>query len=243
MRLLTVRKIPIRLHSSFVLLAMVLLGWELLRGGAVAALGAMVLWSAIFGSVLLHELGHALAGRIFGIQTRDITLYPFGGVARMNMGLLAPLPEVVVAIAGPAVNFGIAGAAWLLGAWGVPGMSELLLLNLALGIFNLLPAYPMDGGRVLRALLSLRRDPVQATLLSLSIARVFAWGFIVAGVLAGAWSLGLVGAFLLFVGGAERRRWLAMAQLRGGFRPPAQTGVVARRRDELADLPFGHPRA
>ncbi len=248
MRLLTIQRIPIRLHSSFILLAMVLLGFELLRGGAIAALGALLLWAAIFGSVVLHELGHALAGRLFGVQTRDITLYPFGGVARMNMGLLRPVPELVVSLAGPVVNFAIAAGAFLLTGIGVPGLRELMALNLVLGVFNLLPAFPMDGGRVLRAVLSFRRDPAVATLTALRLSRWLAWGFVAAAPLAGAWSLALVGGFLLLVNRTETRRWQAIAAMRGAPRSGGGSRsrpghAIARRADERIDLPFAHPRA
>lgn len=246
MRLLTIRDIPIRIHGSFLALAMLLLGWELLRSGPMAALGALMLGGAVFGSVLLHELGHALAGRLFGIETRDITLYPFGGVARMSAGVLAPLPEIVVSLAGPLVNLVIAGGALLLAGWDVPIARELAILNLALGLFNLLPAYPMDGGRVLRALASLRGDPVKATLRALSLSRVFAWGFVAAAPLLGSWSLALVGVFLLLVGRMERRRWLEAAHLQAAGAMPRRAGgvpagTVRLSPDQLARLPFGHP--
>lgn len=242
MRLLTVRDIPIRLHGSFLALATMLLGWELLRGGPGAALGALVLGASIFGSVLLHELGHALVGRLFGIQTRDITLYPFGGIARMTMGRLAPLPELVVSLAGPAVNMVLAVGAWLLADLGMPAARELALLNLALGIFNLLPAYPMDGGRVLRALLSLRMDPVRATLAALNLSRAFAWLFVLLAPLAGSWSLALVGGFLLLAGRGERRRWQQLARLQAaGGLPRGPRSLHTPSPEQLRALPFGHP--
>ncbi|RME28125.1 MAG: Zn-dependent protease [Deltaproteobacteria bacterium] len=248
MRLLTIQRIPIRLHGSFVLLAMVMLGFELLRGGVIAALGALLLWGAIFGTVVLHELGHALAGRLFGIRTRDITLYPFGGVARMELEQLAPLPEVVVAVAGPLVNFTLAAVAWMAHLGGLPGMEKWMVLNLVLGSFNLLPAFPMDGGRVLRAVLSLFMDPVMATLIALRVSRWFGWGFLVAAPIVGAWSLALVGGLLLLVNRAATRRWQVIAAM-GGRTPPPRTAArtttrtIPRRPDERLDLPFAHPRA
>lgn len=239
MRVLTVHHIPIRLHGSFLVLATMLLGWELLRGGPVAALGALVLGVAIFGSVLLHELGHALAGRLYGIETRDITLYPFGGVARMAGARLAPVPELVVSLAGPAVNFILAGLALALAGLEVPVARELAVLNIVLGVFNLLPAFPMDGGRVLRAVLSLRMDPVRATLRALQLSRVFAWLFVIAGPLSGSWSLALVGGLLLLAGRQERRRWEELRHLQDAGALPRR--VATPTPEQIARLPFGHP--
>ena len=209
MHLLTVRQIPIRLHSSFLLLGAALVGWKVLSAGPAAAMAAAGLWSLVFASVLLHELGHALAGRLFGVRTRDITLYPFGGVARMELAQLRPMPEVVISIAGPMVNLGLAALGLLLLAFNLPLGQDLLVINLGLGLFNLLPAFPMDGGRVLRALLSLRADPLRATSQALRVSRWFAWAFVVAAPLLQAWSLLLVGGFLLFAIRGEQAR-LAM---------------------------------
>src|SRR5262249_53034754 len=134
-----------------------------------------------FGCVLLHELGHALTARRFGIGTADITLYPFGGVARLERMPRAPGAELLIALAGPAVNVALAGALlafqWVSGGWGLWEswatadffVSSLITINLGLALFNLIPAFPMDGGRVLRALLSgwlgrLRATEVAATL-------------------------------------------------------------------------------
>ncbi len=115
---------------------------------------------ALFGCVVLHELGHALMARRFGIETLDITLYPIGGVARLQRMPRAPGAELLIALAGPAVNFAIVAALMGLEMLGIGGMETdaslggflagLVLVNLVLGLFNLIPAFPMDGGRVLR---------------------------------------------------------------------------------------------
>ena len=110
---------------------------------------------ALFGSVMLHELGHALMARRYGIGTADITLYLFGGVARLERMPRSSGPELLIALAGPAVNFAIVLGLWtflLIGeqlAITAPELLEkVLMVNLGLGIFNLLPVFPMDGGRV-----------------------------------------------------------------------------------------------
>jgi Zn-dependent protease len=138
---------------------------------------------SVFGCVLLHELGHALMARRFGIGTEDITLYPIGGVARLQRIPRAPGAELMITLAGPAVNFALAflfailssldsaaGSTSSLGYF----VQELLLINLVLGVFNLVPAFPMDGGRILRALLSGWLGRAQATVIAVRIGRTLA---------------------------------------------------------------------
>lgn len=144
-------------------------------------MGAVLLVSALFGCVLLHELGHALTARRYGIPTEDITLYPIGGVARLHRMPRAPGAELVIALAGPAVNVALALIFSMLGqllgavspaiASGAIGsfVHELLLVNLLLAGFNLVPIFPMDGGRVLRALLSIPIGRLRATEIAASI--------------------------------------------------------------------------
>jgi Zn-dependent protease len=147
---------------------------------------------AMFGCVLLHELGHALAARRFGIGTVDITLYPIGGVARLQRMPRAPGAELVIALAGPAVNFVIAtaigvlffaAAAGLGLTWSLDSfLGQLLVVNVGLGLFNLIPAFPMDGGRVLRASLSTMLGRAQATRVASIVGQVLAVLFAVAAV-------------------------------------------------------------
>jgi Zn-dependent protease/CBS domain-containing protein len=167
--------IEIYIHATFV----ILLVWVGLRaylqsGSMGAAIRGIELTLAIFGTVVLHELGHALTARRFGIRTRDITLLPIGGVARLERMPDKPWQELLVAVAGPLVNVAIAAlifaALALTGTPLLPAdaaqssiLSSLLWVNVTLAIFNLLPAFPMDGGRVLRALLAMRIDYVRAT--------------------------------------------------------------------------------
>jgi len=183
--------IGVHVHLTFGLL----LGWVALgtladTGSLPAMLMSVAFVLSLFGFVVLHEYGHALTARHFGIRTRSITLYPIGGVAALEGMPESPRAQALVAIAGPAVNFFLAGAlsgvGWLLGAnplaaAGSGGALGTLLglmvqANLVLGLFNLLPALPMDGGRVFKALLSMRMDPQRATAIAARVARVVAIG-------------------------------------------------------------------
>ena len=153
----------------------------------------------LFILVILHELGHALAARRFGIKTRDITLLPIGGVAQLEKMPEDPKQELIVAIAGPAVNILIGAllfiALLLTGAFNSPLTQaiqdnfwmRLLTANLTLAAFNLIPAFPMDGGRVLRSILALRMDSVKATDIAANIGKVAAFLLGVAGFFFNPW--------------------------------------------------------
>jgi Zn-dependent protease len=189
--------IPLYIHSTFVLLPV----WMLINDGSglANALFLMVWLIALFSCVVLHELGHALMARFFGISTQNITLYPIGGVARLERMSEIPFQEVCIALAGPAVNLVIAAllapAAFLalsvglmqgdgftpeIGLVGALGrfLTFLWLSNLGLLVFNLLPCFPMDGGRVLRALLALRFGQLRATEMAARVG--FAMAFLIA---------------------------------------------------------------
>ena len=169
--------IDVYIHFTFVfLLAWVALAHYMAHNDLAEAMRGLIFIVALFGIVVLHELGHALAARRYGIRTRDITLLPIGGVARLERMPEDPKQELVVALAGPAVNVVMAAAIYVglmlrqelvpLGeAVRVGGgfVSQLFWVNVSLALFNLLPAFPMDGGRVLRALLGMRLDYVRAT--------------------------------------------------------------------------------
>jgi Zn-dependent protease/CBS domain-containing protein len=190
----TIAGIELRIHVTFLLL----LGWvgasHWMNGKSIdAALGGVGFILALFGCVLLHELGHSLAARKYGIPTRDITLLPIGGVARLERMPEKPGQELWVALAGPAVNVVIAAVlfVWLslthgwapLGQLNVaagPFVERLLIANVWLVLFNLIPAFPMDGGRVLRALLASRMEYVRATQIAAGVGQglAFLFGFI-----------------------------------------------------------------
>lgn len=191
--------IPVQLHITFVLL-IVWIGVSTWRAeqdlrAVVSGVGFIL---ALFLCVLLHEFGHALTARRFGVRTRDITLLPIGGVARLERMPDEPRQELLVAIAGPAVNVVIVlTIAAILTATGQPLAPDALLaegrvsasaflqqlmgVNIVLILFNLLPAFPMDGGRVLRALLAMRSDYATATARAAMVGKLFATLFAVVG--------------------------------------------------------------
>jgi Zn-dependent protease/CBS domain-containing protein len=192
--------IKLRVHATF----LILLAWLALvdyrtSGSMSGALIGVLFTLALFGSVLLHELGHAVAARRVGVPTRDITLLPIGGVARLEYIPDKPKQELGIALAGPVVTviialllgvaLGVTGHPLVVAADTVtPGAlgtfaAELLWLNVALLVFNMLPAFPMDGGRVLRALLALRMDYTRATDIAARTGRGFALVFGVIGLL------------------------------------------------------------
>jgi Zn-dependent protease/CBS domain-containing protein len=197
--------IDVFVHATFLLL----IGWIGYRywldyGTFAKVLEGILFILALFFCVVLHEYGHALTARKYGIKTRDITLYPIGGVARLERMPEKPVEELWVALMGPAVNVVIAAVlfAYLAVTNNLVPMNELtiasgsflerlMVVNISLVLFNLLPAFPMDGGRVLRALLAMRMDYVRATQIAANIGQGLAF------------LLGLVGLiydpFLLFV--------------------------------------------
>lgn len=180
--------IAVYIHWTFVLLIGWILFASLSRGQSIdGALKGVVFILALFGCVVLHELGHALTARRFGIKTRDITLLPIGGVARLERMPEEPMREFWVAIAGPAVNVVIAAVLVpiIAAVYGFTALTEvelvegnflirLMWVNLFLVVFNLLPAFPMDGGRVLRALLAQRMGRRRATDIAASIGQIMA---------------------------------------------------------------------
>src|SRR6478736_1779218 len=156
--------IQLRIHITFLLL----IGWLAVgyyaQGGSAMALGRILFVLLLFLCVVLHEFGHAIAAKNFGINTPDITLLPIGGVARLERMPDEPRQELIIALAGPLVNVVIALALFVFVGWrgfslehaasGADLLVQLLAINVILVLFNLLPAFPMDGGRVLRALLA-----------------------------------------------------------------------------------------
>ncbi len=180
--------VDVYIHATFLLLlAWVGISTWTEQPNIAATLISILLILAIFGCVLLHELGHAFAAKRFGIVTRDITLLPIGGVARLERMPDKPLQELWVAIAGPLVNVAIAAALiigltlskqWTplneMGLTSGSFVQQLLIVNVSLVVFNMIPAFPMDGGRVLRAILALTMDYTVATRIAATIGKVIA---------------------------------------------------------------------
>lgn len=193
-KLARIAGIDVYMHATFLLL----IGWVAFsywteQGTLGAVLSGILFILLLFVFVVMHEYGHALTARKYGIKTRDITLYPIGGVARLERMPEKPIEELWVALAGPAVNIVIAAILFgyllvtrtfepLTGLTVSSGslVERLMIVNLWLVGFNLIPAFPMDGGRVLRALLGLRLEYVQATQIAANVGQGFAllFGFI-----------------------------------------------------------------
>jgi Zn-dependent protease len=206
----------IRIHLTF----LVLLAWigiaQYTQGGAAAALDGVLFVIAVFGCVVLHELGHAMAARRYGIRTPDITLLPIGGLARLERFPEKPIEEIVIALAGPAVNVVIAtflilvlGAALDITVLEAienpePGfLARLAAVNIFLVLFNLIPAFPMDGGRVLRAVLAFRHPRAKATHMAASIGQALSFGFGFLGLMTGNPILVFIAIFVYLAAAAE----------------------------------------
>lgn len=226
--------IGIFVHWTFLILPVLVAFSTFSAGGGLAAVSsAVLLVLAIFGCVVLHEMGHALAARRYGVPTRDITLLPIGGVARLERMPTQPSQELVIALAGPAVNVVIAtvlffalalmgnieqvfSVSFLAG----PFLARLMLANVVLVAFNLLPAFPMDGGRVFRSILAMFMRYDRATDIAAGLGQMMALLFLVLGVFVFSnWSLLLVALFVFIAARSESamaRQRVALAGLRVG---------------------------
>ena len=206
-----------------------LLVWLFVASGTGSGLiDSLPLVVALFTSIVLHELGHALMARRYGIGTNDITLYLIGGIARLNRMPRSAGPELLIALAGPAVNVVIAAGLAGVMALGVHPrlLYEVLGLNVALVLFNLLPVFPMDGGRVLRALLSGWLGRVRATEIAATIGQALAIVGGVVGLFNGRWLLAILAVFIYSAAAVERFQVRAEDRQRGpasqGFTDPPE---------------------
>ena len=197
-RLGTLFGFPIEINLSFlILLGVVLLAWR-------SPLGVLAV-CLLFGFVVLHELGHAIVARELGVHIVGIELGFLGGAAKMANLPRTPRHELMIAAAGPAVSLMLGGAfIGLASTLGSRFLAELGWMNLLIAGFNLIPALPMDGGRILRALLVPRLGYVRATDIAVSVARVAAIGFAVLGLTAGMYQLLILAPFLWLMGTRER---------------------------------------
>lgn len=221
--------IDIKVHLTFLLI----LVWGAFNyGGSAGPLYGVMVTLALFTLVLLHELGHSLAAIGYGIPVKDITLLPIGGVARLERMPEKPLHELVVALAGPLVNvilaIGLAPVIAVLAALqgetislrmltepGVLGLLVFLLTaNVTLAVFNMIPAFPLDGGRVLRAALGFFTNYQRATQVAVIIGRVMAIGLGLVGIYNSEIFLTFIAIFIFFAGGQEGQAVAARGLLR-----------------------------
>ncbi|MBW8242827.1 MULTISPECIES: site-2 protease family protein [Flagellimonas] len=209
--------IKVFIHWTF----WIIIGWifmmhfEMGHGWAEGLAGALFILT-LFACVVLHEFGHALTAKKYGIPTRDITLYPIGGVASLDRMPEKPAQELAVAVAGPAVNVIIAGILYiflfstdqLLPISEIDHMSgdnfwfNIMAANVILAVFNLIPAFPMDGGRVLRAVLAFNMDKLKATTIAARVGQLLAIVFVFLGFFSNFW-LVFIGLFIFLGAGAE----------------------------------------
>jgi Zn-dependent protease/CBS domain-containing protein len=223
--------VPIRLHFTFLLLLVFLIFIGI--GGKQSGLTTAVYVLALFASVLLHEIGHALVARAYGVRTLEIVMYPIGGVSRLE-GQPKPRQEPLIAMAGPAVNL-ILGVVLLatqhdflpLEKLAVPTDANLIeriaVGNLLLGLFNLLPAYPMDGGRILRSLLALRKSEDEATQIAARVSRFLAVAMGLFGLLSSNFLLVFVALFV-YLGAAQESAAARGHSLTAGF--PVRAAMI-----------------
>ncbi len=233
------RGIGVYMHATFlILIAFVAFSHWSAGQGLGKTLEGVGFVLALFGCVVLHEFGHALMAARYGIKTRDITLLPIGGVARLERMPEEPLQELWVALAGPAVNVVIAAIifAWLqftrafapleqLSVTGGPFLERLLVVNLILVVFNMLPAFPMDGGRVLRALLATRIEYARATQIAASVGQAMALLFALLGF--------FMNPFLLFI---ALFVWIGATQEASAVTMKAALGGIPVRRAMMTDF-------
>lgn len=223
----SVAGIRIFIHWTFI----ILIGWIIFNNLGKGLGGTEILWSilfvlTIFACVTLHELGHALAAKRFRIKTRDITLLPIGGVAQMESIPEKPKEELIVALAGPAVNLVIFALLFFI----LPRQAEdllqfqnigpanflyaLMFVNMWLALFNLIPAFPMDGGRVFRALLAFRMNRSKATRIAAGLGQFLAMGFVFLGFFYNPF-LVFIGLFIFLGAQAEAQQTETQSLLRG----------------------------
>jgi Zn-dependent protease/CBS domain-containing protein len=230
--------IPIRMHLTLLVLLVWIASSYMLQGlGFSAAALGLVLVVTIFAIIVVHELGHALVARRYGIATRDIMLLPVGGIASLERMPDKPHQELAVAIVGPLINLALAGILYI-GITAVGGTTriteattiggaiatQLMWINIGLALFNLIPAFPMDGGRVLRALLAMRMSHDRATDIAARLGKFFAVAIAIFGIFYN--PLLLLIAFVVWVGASQER---ALVQLKTAISGVPVSAAMLRR--------------
>jgi len=208
--------ISIRVHVTLLaLLLWVAIAAPIAGARPLQAFAQVALVVSVFACIVIHELAHALVARRFGCRTREILLLPIGGIAQMERVPERPAQELLVGLAGPATNIviaGVLGAVIAIVGWPFdpdqPSLAGSLIVplfwsNVALAGFNLLPAFPLDGGRVLRAMLTARLGRQRATLAASTVGKVLAIVFVIAGLTVGGTMLAIIGVFVWFAAEQE----------------------------------------
>jgi Zn-dependent protease/predicted transcriptional regulator len=231
--MLRILGVPIRLHFTFILL----LAFLLLTGlGGRTSAGYVVYVAGLCMSVLLHELGHAWVSKQYGIPTTEIVMFPIGGVSRLGRRA-RPAEELWIALAGPTVNLVLAVILYFVATSGNPILNltsldrptddnlatQLFLGNLALAGFNLLPAFPMDGGRILRAILSRFKSEAEATRIASLAGRMLAISLALYAMLSGQYLL-VFAAFFVYLGAAQEAAAALGRSLTAGI--PVRSAMV-----------------
>ncbi|GEO16043.1 site-2 protease family protein [Microvirga aerophila] len=223
----SVKGTVIRVHFTFLLFLVWIAVTHYAQGGRDAAFQGVIFILLLFLCVLLHEFGHVLAARRYGVQTPDITLLPIGGVARLERIPEEPSQELIVALAGPAVNLAIAAVLYLLLGGvlpresmevqnaGVSLLARLASVNIFLAVFNLIPAFPMDGGRVLRAVLAYRLGYSRGTQIAATVGQVVAFGLGLLGLMGN--PLLIFIAVFVYLGAASEAHAVQMRQVSRGM--------------------------
>lgn len=249
-RIGTLAGIDVYVHTTFLMLLawVAFVHWQAERSVG-AALGGVAFVLALFGCVVLHEFGHALTARRFGIRTRDITLLPIGGLARLERMPDDPKQELWVALAGPAVNVVIAATLFAvlqatgtlaplrtLGVASGAFLERLMIVNVVLVVFNMLPAFPMDGGRVLRALLAIRMDYTRATQLAANIGQGMALVFGLIGLFSNPFLIFI--ALFVWIGAGQEAAMTQMKSALGGI--PLERAMITDFRTLAPDDTLAH---
>jgi Zn-dependent protease len=225
--------IKLRIHVTFFLLLLYVFFSDIKEGFGQAGLSVLFV-CAIFACVVIHELSHSLVARRFGREPKSITLLPIGGVAAIDMMPTRPSQEIAISIVGPATNIVIAILLALVGGSSMAAalnksanltasqlfIANLIAANIVLAVFNLIPALPMDGGRVFRSILALKFGFLRATLWAVTIGKVIALLFIVLGFYYNPW-LALIGFFIFSGANSEKQQAIYLTML--AQRPPDLT--------------------